>query len=189
MQKLFKDLKPDCFEDIVAAVALYRPGPLGTGMVEDFVNRRTAAPRWSTPRRPEGHPQGHLRGHRLPGAGDDDRPQDGRLLAGRRRPAAPRHGQEEARGDGQAEGHLRRRRQEAGYDEAKAVEVFDLLEYFAGYGFNKSHSAAYALITYQTAFLKRHFPAEFMAATLCSDLGKIEKLVGTINEARSWASR
>jgi DNA polymerase-3 subunit alpha len=65
-----------------------------------------------------------------------------------------------------------------GYDEAKAVEVFDLLEYFAGYGFNKSHSAAYALITYQTAFLKRHFPAEFMAATLCSDLGKIEKLVG-----------
>ncbi|MFO0650239.1 MAG: DNA polymerase III subunit alpha [Polyangiales bacterium] len=186
MQKLFKDLRPDCFEDIVAAVALYRPGPLGTGMVEDFVNRKIGKAKVA-------YPHDDLKdilkdtygvivyqeqvmmiarkmgGYSLGGA-DLLR----RAMGKKKKEEMEKH-----------KGIFVEGAKKLGYDEAKAGEIFDLLEYFAGYGFNKSHSAAYALITYQTAYLKRHFPVEFMAATLCSDLGKIEKLVGTINEARA----
>ncbi len=104
MQQLFKDLKADCFEDIVAAVALYRPGPLGAGMVTDFVNRKNGreADREDAPARRRA-PRADLRRHRLPGAGHADRPGARRLLARRRRPPPPRDGQEEARGDGEAE--------------------------------------------------------------------------------------
>jgi len=69
-------------------------------------------------------------------------------------------------------------------DQAKADEIFDLMEKFAGYGFNKSHAAAYALVSYQTAWLKRHYPAEFMAATLSSDMDNTDKVVGFLGEAR-----
>ncbi len=186
MQKLFKDLRPDCFEDIVAAVALYRPGPLGTGMVEDFVNRKHG-------RAKVVYPHDCLKEILEPTYGvivyqeqvmTIARTMGGYTLGGAdllRRAMGKKKAEEMAKQkqtfvDGA---------QRLGHDGAKAVEVFDLLEYFAGYGFNKSHSAAYALITYQTAYLKRHFPVEFMAATLCSDIGKIEKLVGTIAEARS----
>jgi DNA polymerase-3 subunit alpha len=72
-----------------------------------------------------------------------------------------------------------------GHDGGKAGEIFDLVEKFAGYGFNKSHSAAYALITYQTAYLKAHFPAEFVCATLSADKEKIEKVVRTVAEAKA----
>ncbi|KAG1592237.1 hypothetical protein G6F46_014532 [Rhizopus delemar] len=72
-----------------------------------------------------------------------------------------------------------------GVDEAKADAIFDLMEKFAGYGFNKSHAAAYALVSYQTAWLKRHSPAEFMAATLSSDLDNTDKVVGFLDEVRN----
>ena len=72
-----------------------------------------------------------------------------------------------------------------GVGEAKADAIFDLMEKFAGYGFNKSHAAAYALVSYQTAWLKRHYPAEFMAATLSSDMDNTEKVVGFLDEVRS----
>ena len=185
MQKLFKDLKPDCFEDIVAAVALYRPGPLGTGMVEDFVNRKNGRAKVT-------YPHDDLKDILKDTYGVIvyqeqvmmiARKMGGYSLGGAdllRRAMGKKKAEEMAKQKATfVEGAKK-----LGYEEAKAVEIFDLLEYFAGYGFNKSHSAAYALITYQTAFLKRHFPAEFMAATLCSDLGKIEKLVGSISEAR-----
>ncbi len=186
MQKLFKDLRPDCFEDIVAAVALYRPGPLGTGMVEDFVNRKIGKAKVA-------YIHDDLKdilkdtygvivyqeqvmmiarkmgGYSLGGA-DLLR----RAMGKKKKEEMEKH-----------KGIFVEGAKKLNYDPEKAGEIFDLLEYFAGYGFNKSHSAAYALITYQTAYLKRHFPVEFMAATLCSDLGKIEKLVGTINEARA----
>jgi DNA polymerase-3 subunit alpha len=186
MQKLFKDLKPKRFEDIVAAVALYRPGPLGTGMVEDFVNRVNGRAKTEYP-----HPD-------LEDVLQDTygvityqeqvmmiaRKMGGYSLGGAdmlRRAMGKKKPEEMAKQKGTfVEGA-----QKNGYDEATAVRIFDLLEYFAGYGFNKSHSAAYALITYQTAFLKAHYPAEFCCGTLTSDLGKIDKLVGTIAEARS----
>src|SRR5690606_33385945 len=74
---------------------------------------------------------------------------------------------------------------ERGHAEDKAGHVFDQMAHFAGYGFNKSHSAAYALITYQTAYLKAHFPVEFACATLSADKEKIEKVVRTVAEARA----
>jgi DNA polymerase-3 subunit alpha len=186
MQKLFKDLKPDCFEDIVAAVALYRPGPLGTGMVEDFVNRKNGKAKVV-------YPHDDLKDILKDTYGVIVYQEQVMMIARRmggyslggadllRRAMGKKKPEEMAKQKAIFVEGARK----LGYDEAKAVEIFDLLEYFAGYGFNKSHSAAYALITYQTAYLKRHFPVEFMAATLCSDLGKIDKLVGTISEARA----
>ena len=187
MQQLFKDLKPDGFEDIVAAVALYRPGPLGSGMVKDFVDCKhgRAADREDAPARRRA-PRAHVRRHRLPGAGHADRAGARRLLARRRRSAPPRDGQEEARGDGQAEEHLRRRAPRTTASTRRTPSASSaLLEYFAGYGFNKSHSAAYALITYQTAYLKAHYPVEFLCALMTSDKDKIEKVVRTIADARA----
>jgi DNA polymerase-3 subunit alpha len=96
--------------------------------------------------------------------------------AGRRRPAASRHGQEEARGDGQAARDVRRRRGENGIGEGKANEIFDTMEKFAGYGFNKSHAAAYSLVAYQTGWLKQHHPAAFAAATLSSEMANTDKV-------------
>ena len=186
MQKLFKDLKPDCFEDIIAAVALYRPGPLGSGMVEDFVARKNGRAKIL-------YPHDSLK-EVLESTYGVIVYQEQVMMVARKMGGYTLGGADllrRAMGKKKAEEMAKQKAtfvdgaKKQGIDEAKAVEVFDLLEYFAGYGFNKSHSAAYALITYQTAFLKRHFPAEFMAATLCSDLGKIEKLVGTINEARN----
>lgn len=186
MQKLFKELKPDRFEDIVAAVALYRPGPLGTGMVEDFVARKNGRAKVEYP-----HPDledilqdtygvityqeqvmmiaRKMAGYSLGGAD---------LL---RRAMGKKKPEEMAK----QKSIFIEGAKKNGYDEETAARIFDLLEYFAGYGFNKSHSAAYALITYQTAYLKAHYPVEFMCATLTSDLGKIDKLVGTITEARA----
>ena len=185
MQKLFKDLKPDCFEDIVAAVALYRPGPLGTGMVEDFVNRKNG-------RAKVVYPHDDLKDILKDTYGVIVYQEQVMMIA-RKMGGYSLGGADllrRAMGKKKAEEMAKQKAtfvdgaKKLNYDEGKAIEIFDLLEYFAGYGFNKSHSAAYALITYQTAFLKRHFPAEFMAATMCSDLGKIEKLVGSISEAR-----
>ncbi len=186
MQKLFKDLRPDCFEDIVAAVALYRPGPLGSGMVEDFVSRKHG-------RNKVNFPHDDLRDILKDTYGVIVYQEQVMMIA-RRMGGYTLGGADVLR---RVMGKKKQEEMPAlkaafvagalgqGYEEAKAVEVFDLLAFFGGYGFNKSHSAAYALITFQTAYLKRHFPVEFMCATLCSDLGKIEKIVGTIAEARA----
>ena len=110
-----------------------------------------------------------------------------RLLAGRRRHAAPRDGQEEARGDGQA---ARRSSATArpgkGIAQAKADEVFDLMEKFAGYGFNKSHAAAYALLAYHTAWLKVHCTAEFYAANMTVEMDDTDKLKVLLDDAKQF---
>jgi DNA polymerase-3 subunit alpha len=170
MQKLFKDLRADCFEDIVAAVALYRPGPMGAGMHEDFVRRKHGlAPIASL------HPlideivkptygvivyqeqvmqiAQTLAGYTLGGAD---------LL---RRAMGKKKPEEMAKQKSVfVEGATRK-----GVASGEAERIFGLLEYFAGYGFNKSHSAAYALITYQTAWLKEHYPVELLCAILSCD--------------------
>ena len=105
---------------------------------------------------------------------------------GQRRPAPPRDGQEEGRGHGQGEGRLPRRRQGEEASTRKIAErVFDLMEKFAGYGFNRSHSAAYGLLTYQTAYLKRYYPVEFFAALLTCDKDDTDTVVKFIAEARA----
>jgi DNA polymerase-3 subunit alpha len=187
MQQLLRGLKPDCFEDIVAAVALYRPGPLGTGMIEDFVagkhGRRpprklhplvdeVLAPTYGVPVYQEQVMQiaQRLAGYTLGGAD---------LL----RRAMGKKKLEEMLKQQQTfvEGSVKN-----GVSSEQALAIFKEVEGFASYGFNKSHSAAYAVVTYQTAFLKAHFPAEFFAALLTADKDKIEKVVRTIAEARAW---
>jgi DNA polymerase-3 subunit alpha len=187
MQQLFKDLRPDAFEDIIAAVALYRPGPLQSGMVKDFVERKHG-------RQPieSMHPlvnellqptygvivyqeqvmqiTQQLAGYTLGGAD---------LL---RRAMGKKKPEEMAKQKGAfLDGSLAK-----GVSEEDATRIFGLLEYFAGYGFNKSHSAAYALLTYQTAYLKAHYPVEFLCALMTADRDKIEKVVRIIAEGRAW---
>ncbi len=186
MQQLFKDLRADCFEDIVAAVALYRPGPLGSGMVKDFVDRKNGRSRVESL-----HPM--VDAILVPTYGvivyQEQVMQIAQQLAGYtlggadllRRAMGKKKPEEMAKQksvfiDGS---------KGKGVTEADAERIFGLLEFFAGYGFNKSHSAAYALITYQTAYLKAHYPAELLCAILTSDKDRIEKVVRTIADARA----
>ncbi len=126
-----------------------------------------------------------LRHLRLSGTGDAGRPDPGGLFAGRRGPAAARDGQEGQGGDGRAARHLRQGlRGGEQHPAQKANELFDLIDKFAGYGFNKSHAAAYALLAYQTAWLKAHHPHEFYAASMCYDMALTDKLAIFVDDAR-----
>jgi DNA polymerase-3 subunit alpha len=186
MQRLFTSLKADGFEDIVAAVALYRPGPMGAGMHEDFVKRKHGqAPIVSM------HP---LIDELLkPTYGvivyQEQVMQIAQVLAGYslggadllRRAMGKKKPEEMAKQKSIfVEGALKK-----GVTQEDAERIFGLLEYFAGYGFNKSHSAAYALITYQTAWFKAHYPVELLCAILTSDKDRIDKVVRTIADARA----
>ena len=186
MQRLFMGLKPDRFEDIVAAVALYRPGPMGAGMHEDYVKRKHGMavigslhplidellkPTYGVIVYQEQVMQiaQRLAGYTLGGAD---------LL---RRAMGKKKPEEMAKQKSVfVEGAVRN-----GVSTDDAERIFGLLEYFAGYGFNKSHSAAYALITYQTAWLKAHYPGELLCAILTSDKDRIDKVVRTIADARA----
>ncbi len=187
MQQLLKQLKPDCFEDIVAVVALYRPGPLGTGMVDDFVATKHGrketrkldpliddilAPTYGVPVYQEQVMQiaQQLSGYTLGGA-------DVLRRAMGKKKASEMEKQKKIFIDGA---------KERGVAPEKSEAIFNEIEGFASYGFNKSHSAAYALVTYQTAYLKAHYPTEFFAAALTTDKEKIDKVVRTITEARAW---
>ena len=186
MQQLFKDLRADNFEDIVAAVALYRPGPLGSGMVADFVNRKHGRAKVESL-----HPK--VDALLVPTYGvivyQEQVMQIAQALAGYtlggadllRRAMGKKKPEEMAKQKSIfVEGSLKN-----GVTQEDAERIFGLLEYFAGYGFNKSHSAAYALITYQTAYLKAHFPVELLCGILTSDKERIDKVVRTIADARA----
>jgi DNA polymerase-3 subunit alpha len=190
MQGLFRKLQPTTFEDVVAAVALYRPGPLGTGMVDDFVDCKHG-------RKPVAslHPKVDEIVRPTYGVIVDQEQvmQIAQALAGYslggadllRRAMGKKKPEEMAKQKSSfVEGSIKN-----GVAEEDAVRIFDLLEYFAGYGFNKSHSAAYGLITYQTAYLKAHYPAEFMCASMSADKEKIDKVVRLIAEGRSMGLR
>ncbi len=186
MKELIKRLRPDCFEDIVALVALFRPGPLQSGMVDDFIDRKHGRARVNYP-----HPD--LEPVLKPTYGvilyQEQVMQIAQVLAGYslgqadllRRAMGKKKPEEMAK---QREIFLSGAR-ERGIDEQQAAHIFDLMEKFAGYGFNKSHSAAYALIAYQTAWLKAHYPAAFMAAVLSSDMDNTDKVVMLIDECRT----
>jgi len=185
MKDLIKRLQPDCFEDIVALVALFRPGPLQSGMVDDFIARK------------HGRSAGHidylhpdLKPVLYPTYGvilyQEQVMQIAQVLAGYtlggadllRRAMGKKKAEEMAKQRSVfVEGATRR-----GVAERVAAHIFDLMEKFAGYGFNKSHSAAYAVLSYQTAWLKTRYPAAFMAAVLSSDMDKTDKVVTLIDE-------
>ncbi len=190
MKDLIRRLQPDCFDDIVALVALFRPGPLQSGMVDDFISRK------------------HDRtGQQVDYLHPDLKPvlqstygvilyqeqvmQIAQVLAGYtlggadllRRAMGKKKAEEMAQQRSVfVEGAVAR-----GVGEATAAHIFDLMEKFAGYGFNKSHSAAYAVLSYQTAWLKTHCPAAFMAAVLSSDMDKTDKVVTIIDECNRMA--
>lgn len=184
MKDLIRRLQPDSFEDIVALVALFRPGPLQSGMVDDFIKRKHGA-RVSYP-----HPD--LEPILKPTYGiilyQEQVMQIAQVLAGYslggadllRRAMGKKKPEEMAKQRAVfQEGALKR-----GVDASVAAGIFDLMEKFAGYGFNKSHSAAYALISYQTAWLKAHYPAAFMAAVLSADMDNTDKIVRLMAECR-----
>jgi DNA polymerase-3 subunit alpha len=185
-QELCRKLKPDCFEDIVAAVALYRPGPMQSGMVDDFIDRKHGKKRVVYP-----HPM--LEEVLKPTYGtfvyQEQVMQSAQVLAGYTLGGADLL--RRAMGKKKFEEMQKQRAmfvdgaKNNGVDTEQAGHIFDTIEKFAGYGFNKSHSAAYALITYQTAYLKCFYPVEFMAALLTTSSGSTEDIVKYIAEARS----
>ena len=183
MKDLIKRLQPDNFEDIIALVALFRPGPLQSGMVDDFINRKHGRAEVVYP-----HPD--LEPILSPTYGvilyQEQVMQIAQVLAGYslggadllRRAMGKKKPEEMAKQRITfTEGAVER-----GVEEKTATYIFDLMEKFAGYGFNKSHSAAYALVSYQTAWLKAHYPAYFMAAVLSADMDNTDKVVTLIDE-------
>jgi DNA polymerase-3 subunit alpha len=186
MKDLLVRLKPECFADVVALVALYRPGPMESGMIDDYVARKHGrkAVAYLVP---ELEPvlretygvivyqeqvmkiAGALANYSMAEA-DDLRKAMGKKIP----EIMAAHRERFCKGA-----------VAAGVDPAKAASIFDLMEKFGGYGFNKSHSAAYALIAYQTGYLKSHFPLEFLAALLTSEMGSIDNIVKFMAECRT----
>ena len=188
MKDLIKRLKPDCFEDMIALVALFRPGPLQSGMVDNFIERKLGKEAISYPDKKWQHKDLEpvleptygiilyqeqvmqiaqvLAGYSLGGADML------RRAMGKKKPeemAKQRAGFEQGAIDRGVDGEL-------------AMKIFDLVEKFAGYGFNKSHSAAYALVSYQTLWMKTHYPAPFMAAVMSADMDNTDKIVILVDE-------
>ncbi len=184
MRELLKKLKPNKFEDIIAILALFRPGPIGSGMTEDFISRKNKRVRIQYD-----HPKlepilketygiivyqeqvmriaSDLAGFSLSQADNL------RRAMSKKTPEVMQEARE----------HFIKGAVKNGVDKKIAEKVFNLIEYFSGYGFNKSHSTAYARISYQTAYLKAAYPVEFMTALLTSEKDNMDKIVEYIDEA------
>ena len=173
IRKIMKRLKPDKFEDIVALLALYRPGPLQSGMVDDFINRKNGKEKIEYPHKnleiilKETYGvilyqeqvmkiASYMANYSL---GEADLL---RRAMGKKNFAIMRENREK----------FIQRAVENNYTEEKADEIFELIDKFAGYGFNKSHSVAYAMISYWTAYLKAHYPAFYFAAIMTSEISE-----------------
>lgn len=183
MKDLIKRLQPDTFEDIIALVALFRPGPLQSGMVDDFIDRKNGRQKVNYP-----HPA--LEPILKPTYGvilyQEQVMQIAQVLAGYTLGGADllrrAMGKKKAEEMAEQRDIFTKGAVANGVDERNATYIFDLMEKFAAYGFNKSHSAAYALVAYQTAWLKAHYPAVFMAAVLSADMDNTDKVVRLIEE-------
>jgi DNA polymerase-3 subunit alpha len=190
MRNILRRLKPDRFEDLVAINALYRPGPIGGGLIDDFIKRRHGTVKVEYP-----HPllaaileetygvivyqeqvmqiASAMAGYSL-GEADILR----RAMGKKKKEAMA----------AEREKFIERATSQ-GVKARDAGKVFDQMEFFAGYGFNKSHSAAYALVAYRTAWLKAHYPVHFMAALLTTEKGNTDKLVQYVNECKEMGIR
>ncbi len=190
MKDLIKRLQPDCFEDIIALVALFRPGPLQSGMVDNFINRKHGREAVSYPDAQYQHES--LKPILEPTYGiilyQEQVMQIAQVLAGYTLGGADmlRRAMGKKKPEVMAEQRavFAQGAKENGIDAELAMKIFDLVEKFAGYGFNKSHSAAYALLSYQTCWLKAHYPAEFMAAVLSADMDNTDKVVVLVEDCR-----
>jgi len=185
MRDLLRKMKPNSFEDVIALLALFRPGPLNSGMVDDYIKRKhgTIPEKYDLPQLKNILHETNgvilyqeqvmklasvLAGFSLGGADLL------RRAMGKKKPEVMM----ELRGKF-ISGSLQNK-----IPKEKAGKMFDLIEHFAGYGFNKSHSAAYAIIAYQTAYLKSHYPVEFLASLLTCDMDNTDKIILYINECR-----
>lgn len=186
MKDLLVRLKPECFNDIIALVALYRPGPMESGMIDDYVDRKHGRKKveYLLPQLETVLEETYgvivyqeqvmkiaatLANYTMSEA-DDLRKAMGKKI----KELMAQHRERFVDGA-----------KDNGIDADSAGTIFDLIEKFGGYGFNKSHSAAYALIAFQTAYLKAHFPVEFMASLLTSEMHSTDGVVKFINECRS----
>lgn len=189
MKDLIQRLKPDCFEDIIALLALFRPGPLQSGMVDNFINRKHGYEKIAYP----DHNWQHILLKPVLESTygiilyQEQVMKIAQILAGYtlgkadilRRAMSKKNLKDMAE---QRKVFLEGS-QKNGINIKLAIKIFDLLEKFAGYGFNKSHSVAYALVSYQTLWLKTYYPAEFIASTMNSDIDNIEKIIILVHEA------
>ncbi|MBI4308825.1 MAG: DNA polymerase III subunit alpha [Candidatus Omnitrophica bacterium] len=190
MRDLLKKMKPSQFEDLIAILALYRPGPMGSGMLDDFIRRKRGENKVTYP-----HPKLEEALKATYGiilyqeqvmqiasvlAGFDmSQADDLRKAMGKKIP------EEMAK---MRSFFVQGCAKQSGISEGEANRLFDLIDYFAGYGFNRSHSAAYALITYRTAYLKANFPTEFMCALLTSERDNTDKVVEYVKEAKAMGT-
>ena len=189
MQDLCKRLKPDNFEDIIAVLALYRPGPMESGMLDDFINRKHGRAKidyfydeFTAPLKPILEPTygvivyqeqvmqivQTIGGFSLGGADLVRRAMGKKIVEEMDR----------------LKGEFARGGVKKGYNKRHCEELFDLILKFAGYGFNKSHSAAYAMVTFYTSYLKRYYPSEFMAALLTLEKDNTDKVVRYVDEVK-----
>lgn len=186
MRAILTKMQPQKFEDLIALVALYRPGPIGSGMVDDFIKRmKGQVPvKYLIPELKDILDETYgvmLYQEQVMSIANKianfsmSEADNLRKAMGKKLPDVMAKFKEAFIEGAEANGVPKK----------KAEELFDLIKEFAGYGFNKSHSAAYALIAYRTAYLKAHYPVEFMAATLSADLDNTDKIVKSIKECRS----
>lgn len=191
MKDLIRRLKPDCFEDMIALVALFRPGPLQSGMVDNFIDRKQGREAISYPDATWQHES--LKPILEPTYGiilyQEQVMQIAQVLSGYtlggadllRRAMGKKKPEEMAKQrDTFRDGAVNN-----GVDAELSMKIFDLVEKFAGYGFNKSHSAAYALVSYQTLWMKAHYTAEFMAAVMSADMDNTDKIVTLVDECEN----
>ena len=188
MRELLTRLKPDTFEDVIAVLALYRPGPLGSGMVDMFVDRKhgkvkTEYPHEATKPVLEAtygvivYQEQVMQISNIIGGFSMTEADNLRKAMGKKKPEVMAKFKDQF-----IAGAVKQ-----GYGEKFAKELFETMEFFAGYGFNKSHSTAYALVTYHTAWLKAHYPVEFTAANLTVESGNSDKIKEFVDEARRSA--
>jgi len=195
MKDLIRRLQPDCFEDMIALVALFRPGPLQSGMVDNFIDRKRGREEISYPDATWQHES--LKPILEPTYGiilyQEQVMQIAQVLSGYslggadllRRAMGKKKPEEMAK----QRDTFQNGAAANGVDPELAMKIFDLVEKFAGYGFNKSHSAAYALVSYQTLWMKAHYPAEFMAAVMSADMDNTDKIVTLVDECEHMKLR
>lgn len=190
IKSLIKRLQPDCFDDLVALIALFRPGPLQSGMVDNFINRKHGKEIISYPDSKWEHKSLRIVLESTYGIilYQEQVMQIAQILAGYtlgkadllRRAIGKKKSVDMANQRAIFNAGAIRN----GIDKILSEKIFNVMEKFAGYGFNKSHSVAYALISYQTLWLKTHYPAEFLASALSSDMDNVNKIIRLVDECR-----
>jgi DNA polymerase III subunit alpha len=185
MRDILLKMLPNRFEDLIALVALYRPGPIGSGMIDDFIKRKRGkvAVKYELPQLKEILDETYgviLYQEQVMRIAN----KLANFSLGQADILRKAMGKKNASAMAKQKEHFVNGAKSNGISEKKAVRIFDLMELFAEYGFNKSHSAAYAYVSFQTAYLKAHYPVEFMAATLSTDMNDTDKIVKSINECR-----